>query len=566
MRRVIVLANALEGVPYTSPSNLSTWFQCKRLWAFRYIAGIKSPSKASAELGTDTHGQLENVVIRGNAVDFTRRSGDILQAALHLFPAPRTPGMQGEREFYLQSTRTGYVYMGKKDIEVPPGTPHEPLSFSGVFPQVFDLKTTKDIKAYAKTVDDLLIDPQSTLYALDSISVHGSEAADLAWIYSQTEKKRKAHPVTLRMYREQAERVFDVLENETSEHMRLRERAEGLDARAFALSLPPTVASCKSFGGCPHFETCKPTLTASQRIKSYMSGSLFDKLRNQVNASAPSTPAADSATNAPTPSPEITEAVAPASPMMGMAIEDVPAVTKLPDWATGEDPMNPPEKALPPAPLPEKKSAEDEKASKPKATRTRRTKEQIAADKAKDEAVAKIFANAAADIREDLERRAKSEETGAITREELEAAVKEAKHTGRAYPPGTENVPAERIVKSYDVSASNGARAVDTSGACTLPPRGFTLYVDALVSKGAPAFSTANLIAAAQAKVSELTGKPDFRMIGYGEGQAHLAAAFIELHEAEGSPDIVIHADTAEGRALLEPLSAIAARVVRGIR
>lgn len=341
-----------KGIPFTSPTAISAHLECQRKWAWRYIGKISSPQHASAALGTDTHEQLEGYLMHGKAIDFTRPSGDILQSGLHLFPSPGTVGMRGEGEFHFLSERTGFIYMGKKDVELPPGQPQVQLDFDGLCPIVLDLKTTASISSYAKSKDDLLFDPQSAMYGFDAMTRYETSSVDLGWIYCQTKGTKKSKPVTLRLGLEHATKCFDAVESITETMFRAREAAKQFEhASDFIRTLPANPSACSAYGGCPYQPLCK--LSPSQKARANMSGnSLIASLRSRVQgAEAPVI----------LPTPAVKESLL-GDPTQVPAPSEVPACFK--EEKTADYAINPPESLLPQAPLPEKASAEDEKPKK----------------------------------------------------------------------------------------------------------------------------------------------------------------------------------------------------------
>ena len=491
------------GVPFISPTAITAWLECPRKWAWRYIAKIYAAPKASAELGTDAHKQLELYLTKGMPLDFTRPSGAILQAGLHFFPAPMTDGLQGEGEFYLQSERTGFVYMGKKDVELPPGVPQPQLGFDGSAPIIEDLKTTKDIGEYAKSKDDLLFDPQSVMYAIEAMVRYGTENADLGWVYCQTAKTKKSEPVTLRMHKDHAVRLFDAVESVATEMQTARDGAVGRDPSEFIRSeLPAVPSQCKAYGGCPHVANCK--LSHSQKVRAQVSNSLIASLRNRVQGNAPVV------TETPVPTPMPVQLSTPEPSALFGDPTKLPAPTEIPAAFRVDtkpvDPINPPESQLPPAPLPEKASAEDDKPKK------------------------------------ERKPRAKKDETAP------------ANHIGKHYT--QENAPAD--APGYRVGASDEVRKSTDAG--------FALYVDCL-PEGVPVTKADILIDAANDIVVErqkATEEPvqHYSFLTYGKGRGALALALEEVLD-NTKPSAVFCTATSDA---LPTLTKRASGIVRGVR
>lgn len=538
------------GVPFNSPTAVTGWLECPRKWAFRYIAKIYAPSTASADLGTDAHKQLELYLTEAKPLDFSRPSGDILQAGLHLFPEPKTPGLKGEGEFYLRSERTGHVYMGKKDVELPPGVPQPQLGFDGSAPIIEDLKTTSSIADYAKNEDDLRFDPQAGLYAIDAMVRYDAPFADLGWIYCQTKKTKKSHPVAFRMHKHAAERLFDAVETVADEMQAARDGAKGHDPIEFVRSLPPNPAACRAFSGCPHQHVCN--LSPSQKARAQMSGNaLIASLRNRVQGQGTSTPASDpkqlplpNVPSAPTPEQEIPEALkhpyvpksAEGAVTLGLPF---PAAPSAPN-----DPINPPESLLPPAPLPEKASAEDDK---PKKERKPRTSKKDAEAKPAEPTMllgrdVVGFDGPAPTVQSDPV-------TPVVTVSEDKPSTS---HLGKHYTP--ENAPADapthRIVDSVPAAASS-----------------FTLYVDC-IPIGRKVVEADALIEEANTIVVERQKGTDepvdhYSFIGFGKSKGAIALALEEV--LDNHPELVAVFCSSVSDAL-PTLTKRAGSIVRGIR
>lgn len=329
-----------------SPSQLSTYLECPRKWAWRRIAKIYEPPAASAELGTRTHALLEKYLGEGVMPDQVSEplAAKVASAGLHLLPAPKTEGMLLERKFRFQSTRTGFLYNGLKDVELEPGVCVPSLDVDGLVPVVVDHKTTSSISSYAKTADDLHYDPQAIIYAVDSMARFQASAADLRWIYYQTKGSHRASLTQTRVSAEHASSVFAALESVA------QEAAAALDAKVEVLDLPPNPSACSAYGGCPHRHRCN--LKPSDQARSHMSTSLISDLRKRVQS-----------------------AVAVTVPVSE-------GVTATVIEAPKEEPaaINPPEQNL--APVPVEAKAEEVKEEKPKRKYTRRTeaKDPIGAD------------------------------------------------------------------------------------------------------------------------------------------------------------------------------------------
>ena len=256
-----------------SASSVSTWRDCQRKWAWRYIAGIKTEPNASAALGSECHDQLQTY-LEGGDLDFTKESGEIAASGTQHLPRPLTPGMKCEEEYAFEGP-SGHVYFGFKDVEITPQVP-------GDVPVVIDHKTTSDLK-WQKRESDLLKDPQAVLYAVDAFAKNPTaQQVELKWVYYQTRGTRKSSVTHLRVVPEQIHPEFQAIESQVDE------MADVLATVKDPKELPPTTEHCSAYGGCPYQGYCN--LSPFEKLRSTMSqgtNSLLAKLKaNRIGPQA----------------------------------------------------------------------------------------------------------------------------------------------------------------------------------------------------------------------------------------------------------------------------------------
>ena len=472
------------------------------------------------------HSVLERYLREGIRPDFVtdREAAEIASSGLHLLPAPKTEGMQLERAFHFRSSRTKFVYGGYKDVEIRPGVPVETLEFDGSAPIVIDHKSTKSIDDYAKTKDDLEYDAQSVIYGIDSMFRFHRMSADLAWLYYQTKGPRRSHATTLRLHRAHAERVFDAVERVAEEC------ADALTKNLQPLELPPNLAACKDYGGCPYRHLCTDLNKPSQIIRRKVGmSSVIANLRARVQGQTSPPPAAPPTDTKPDLFGDPTKLPAPTEIPAWMKEGEAPATSMTADPSNTPVAINPPESKLAPPPsTPVEPPKEEEKKTK----RVRRTS------------------------------------------------------NGTPPPPPPDPKGSDILAATGDVIESKGAVQATASGSVTMPPSvekqelektieattraGFTLYVDC-IPIGRAARVAASLFAKAQERMAvdgprDAAGQPvpDYRLIDYGKG----APAFVSfvLDQVDGSFDIALDTRSPEGALVLEPLMSRASFVVRGFR
>jgi hypothetical protein len=358
---------------FVSASQIDKWLECERMWGWRYIARIKDPAGAAAALGTECDDtQLQPYLRDGRAIDYSRRSGYIVQPGLAYLPKPKSAGIELQRHFVIPSPTTpglsfqGYVDLWVPDASVMPDLAYDPKQGPRVLedgfapPVVDDFKTTGNWK-YQKTPKILATDTQAQIYAKWAMVHTGAPVVDLIWTYFGTKGAYKARRSHLRVTAEHVDAEF----------ARINAVAETIHAhrkrRTNPLELLPNVDACEKFYGCPYRANCN--LSPSQIIDAKAAQHARRQQETPTNMSnVPSTTtgtlarlkaqkAAALAAGGGAPAPETTKAGIPianlpshalaAPSVMGCAPTDVPAPTEIHAKFLG---INPPEKDLPPAP------------------------------------------------------------------------------------------------------------------------------------------------------------------------------------------------------------------------
>ena len=252
-----------------SASQIQTFADCQRKWAWRYVEGVEDAPNKSAELGKAVHAELEKY-LRGGDIDFTSEIGYIAASGLEHLPKPGTPDLIVEEEFHFEGP-SGHTYLGYKDLEEP-GT-------------ITDHKTTSDLK-WAKTPEDLQTDIQATLYAVDYFRKHSEEkSVQLRWVYYQTRNTKKSTVTLLTVDQRETWNKFLAIEQIAG---RMHEAS-----KLRALDLPANINHCSAYGGCPHQGRCN--LSPFDKMRSHMEqNKLTALLKNKNGAAAPaqSVPAA----------------------------------------------------------------------------------------------------------------------------------------------------------------------------------------------------------------------------------------------------------------------------------
>lgn len=249
-----------------SASQISTYLECKRKWAWQYIAKEPRTQHASAALGVRVHKQLELWLKEGRPLQYALEDGrpddsaSIAKEALEHLPPPMLPGLDVEGYFNFTSPRSGLAYRGFIDWRHP----HWP----GDIPTIGDHKTTSGLQ-WAKSATDLDTDVQATLYAVDTMAHYRAPRVRLQWTYLQTRGARRSLPVVTELSSPHVAEMFAAVEEVAAEMSTTLHRVTD---KLQILELPPSPQACESFGGCPFQGQCN--LSPRERLKAVLAHGL----------------------------------------------------------------------------------------------------------------------------------------------------------------------------------------------------------------------------------------------------------------------------------------------------
>jgi hypothetical protein len=207
------------------------------------------PAHPSAVLGTAVHAIIAKY-LREGYFDFVtdERAASIALVALDHAPQPLTAGMLVEQHFVIDD------YHGYKDVYLP-----------GTDPWVIDWKTTAGF-GWAKDADALAIDIQACIYAYHAMQHCHTNHCHIRWCYLRTKGKPQAMPIDVQLAREQIAPTM----------RRIADSAQliALARNVPTLDLPPYIAGCRAFGGCPYRSLCN--LTPEEEMGAMMTQSIDD--------------------------------------------------------------------------------------------------------------------------------------------------------------------------------------------------------------------------------------------------------------------------------------------------
>lgn len=317
-----------------SASQVSTFLDCRRKWAWGKIENIYPPPHRSAEVGTRVHTILEGWLERAIAPDLdetltidghTYLTGRIAIEGIPLLPPPG-PHLTIEKSF-----KYGH-WNGRIDVEYRAENGN---------PVIMDHKTTSSWD-YAKKPEDLETDVQALTYAQQAFAAYPHAThADLIWTYMKTSKPYKAKRVHLQVSREYTHAAMRHYDELALEMIALR--SSGLRA----LQIEPNPSACNKYGGCPHISRCN--LSSQELMRGFMTQPFQTDLMAKI--AAEKARQSGVAVSQPVGLPAPMMAQAPSLPGAPPALPGAPALPPLPVMAAPALPPSLPVAAAPALPV-----------------------------------------------------------------------------------------------------------------------------------------------------------------------------------------------------------------------
>lgn len=528
---------APNGDPVLSPSQLSTFLMCPRKWAARYIHGIPDPPGQSAQDGVRMHKVLEKYYKHGVAPDNTTKWGAWASTLLAKTGLPLPgPGVEAERKFKFELN--GVWWRGSKDLSYD----------DGEFRVIRDHKSTAGLE-WAKTEEQLLVDPQSDIYAYEEY-LNQDHVVRNDWGYVTREK----HPKTLLV---SAPMPYEHVAHAMREHTASGKRILQLYRDKPEINaLEPVGAGnggCSAFGGCKlDGNRCK--LSPQERLVAVRKFELKRKLNmsqlDDMKARARAALAAK--TGIPT-AVAVTAATAPAA-VVAPAHAMVPAPAPAPEAAATPAPaptMREKLAALAAVAPPVFTPPADAPAPAPAAEQPRKPAVGRAGAKRTAAPVPPVATPATPARNED--------ETGAYTQAEIQAAIPAAK--AATDPPApmlakSDYHHVQEVAKAFVPLLSAAARAG------SIPTGGYELFINCAPAESYTLFS--QYVAIVHAGVKELAGVETYAILSF-QGTAQYQDCLRQaLENSPPSGALVVDSRTSEGRDALSILERHAYRVVRG--
>jgi len=225
---------------------------CLRKWAWERLEGVERERNKHAAFGIDGHDILKNWLAK-REFDWKRPASKAAAELAKYLPMPQEiEPKHVELEFGFEIL--GEKFIGGADLFVEVGRLGRPV--------IYDHKFTTDPYKWALAPESFKDDIQATIYATYAIIKTRAPAVDVQWTYSASSGKPRARPVTATLT---ATDITPRMERTLTTAKVLRTLYE---ENPRALDLPPNVAMCEAYGGCPFRKCCN--LTPSQMMEAIM--------------------------------------------------------------------------------------------------------------------------------------------------------------------------------------------------------------------------------------------------------------------------------------------------------
>lgn len=335
-----------------SASQLSTFSDCPRKWAFDKLDGVPRGETEATNEGKAIHDEVEQWYLHGTP---PKR-----KAALALLAHLPERGPQVVPEVPFEFVWPGLDYLAHGFVDLNDYAER----------RVYDHKTVRSLSRSLKTAEELRLDAQGVLYSVAMrVLTKSTRPVSLQWTYVVREEPKTRPPktelVTLDHTDADVEEGLAKWTPVAAEILRLRK------AGGRALDVLPNTDACMKYGPCQYRDLCPDYGRSSkpQPQEDDMSMDLLARLAAASAAPMTATPTAQAEASARNPMDEITsDPSMPTAPKMGLLdtlrVDDTvtPAI-KPPDAQPNVSPTEP---ALPEAEVVTEKPAAKRRGRPPK--------------------------------------------------------------------------------------------------------------------------------------------------------------------------------------------------------
>jgi hypothetical protein len=251
----------LNGVlQHVSPSQISTFTRCPRLWYFDKVVGLRQPpTKAQAD-GEQIHKQLENYYESGT-LPTHETALRVVKEALPAFGATNVHS-EYPRDYNLDMQAAGVPLIGRLDLLVVQDIPH-----------IVDFKTCGSFR-YMLSERDLANSPQMVTYGHFVASKFKTQEVFVSHLYiHKTSNEFKWSSAALKA-KTAAKRFEKVVVKPAASMIQAAEAKDYSEVEG-------NKSACNDYGGCPHYAKCHK---AAQTGSEY---SMFPSEEPKVNETKP---------------------------------------------------------------------------------------------------------------------------------------------------------------------------------------------------------------------------------------------------------------------------------------
>ena len=221
-------------LPRISASKINTHRRCKRLTYYQLVEGVYPPTHPAAALGTEVHDLVQGWMATGE-IPSDSKAGRIASALISKLPDVRVSPRDIERHLDLEVR--GVQFSGRIDWWEEDG-------------RVTDFKTTSDFK-WARSADELRVDPQNIIYSADRIG--DAESVRFRHLTVRTKPPHYVRETEiLNVAGDVASRLDRIISEDVLGPGGISETIQATDVS----QVEPTLTSCSAFGGCFFRTTC----------------------------------------------------------------------------------------------------------------------------------------------------------------------------------------------------------------------------------------------------------------------------------------------------------------------
>ena len=219
----------------TSPSQLSTFQDCKRKWWRISVNGERQPPTAAAERGSRVHEQLENYLMYGEQCT----DGTALAMLEHL-PSAGTVRKDFVEVAFSAMFDFAVPIRGRVDLLEPPN-------------MITDHKTTSNLN-FAKSESDLRTDSQAIIYTAAAMAgelgdIEFRDKVTFRLVYGTTKGRTQTRVVQTTFERPYVIDQLGAYKQTIDDQLKTSDALDWEDVQ-------PNYASCDKYGGCPFAQDC----------------------------------------------------------------------------------------------------------------------------------------------------------------------------------------------------------------------------------------------------------------------------------------------------------------------